>query len=71
MRIRVTGFPKITSKEELKRIFSELGTVEEVQKEGNGVAFIKMPYEYQGKKAIRNLDGSKVLGRTIKVEECL
>ena len=33
MRIRVSGFPPITSKEEIERIFSELGTVIDVQKE--------------------------------------
>ena len=69
MRIRVTGFPKITSKEELKRIFSKFGTVEEIQTDGNK-AYIKMPYEYQRRKAIRDLDGTKILGRMIIVEEC-
>ena len=69
MRIRVTGFPKITSKEELKRLFSMFGTVEEVQKDGNR-AYLTMPYEYQGKKAVTALDGTKILGRIIIVEEC-
>ena len=70
MRIRVSGFPGITSKEEIERIFSELGTVSNVQKErGKSTAYVTMPYDYQAKKAVYSLDGSKILGRTIKVEE--
>lgn len=71
MILRVSGFPRITSKEEIERIFSEMGTVTNVQKErGKGVAYVTMPYEYQAQKAVRSLDGTKILGRTIKVEEC-
>ena len=72
MRIRVSGFPGITNKEEIERIFSELGTVINVQKErSKNFAYVTMPYDYQARKAIYSLDGSKILGRTIKVEECL
>ena len=72
MRIRVSGFPGITSKEEIERIFSEMGTVNKVQKErSKTVAYVTMLYDYQARKAIRSLDGSKILGRTIRVEECL
>ncbi len=72
MRIRVSGFPGITSKEEIKRIFTELGTVINVQKErSKNFAYVTMPYDYQARKAVYSLDGSKILGRTIKVEECL
>ena len=70
MRIRVSGFPGITSKEEIERIFSEMGTVTDVQKEWRKtVAYVTMPYDYQGLKAVYSLDGSKMLGRIIKVEE--
>ena len=72
MRIRVSGFPGITSKEEIERIFSELGTVISVEKEWRkSFAYVTMPYDYQARKAIYSLDGSKILGRTIKVEESL
>ena len=67
----MSGFPGITSKEEIERIFGEMGTVIKVQKEiGQSFAYVTMPYEYQAQKAIRSLDGTKILGRTIKVEEC-
>jgi len=70
MKIRVTGFPGITNKEEIKRIFSEKGTVSNVEKEyGKNTAYVSMPYDYQGLKAIHSLDGTRILGRIIKVEE--
>jgi len=72
MRIKVTGFPGITNKEEIKRIFSEKGTVSDVQKEyGKNTTYVTMPYDYQGIKAIHSTDGTRILGRIIKVEECV
>ena len=70
MKIKVSGFPGITNKYELKRVFSEYGTVSDVEKEvGRNTACITMPYDYQGLKAIHALDGDKILGRIIEVEE--
>ena len=66
----MSGFPGITNKYELKRVFRKHGTVKSVEKEiGRNIAYITMPYEYQGYKAIQALDGEKILGRIIKVEE--
>lgn len=71
MKIKVSGFPGITNTYELKRIFSEMGTVNNVEKEiGRNTAYVTMPYDYQGLKAVHALDGTKILGRIIKVEEC-
>jgi RNA recognition motif-containing protein len=70
MRIRVSGFPPITSKEEIKRIFREMGTVSDVQKwPGKSVAYVTMPYDYQAMKALFALNGSMILGSRIVVEE--
>jgi RNA recognition motif-containing protein len=70
MRIKVSGFPGITNKDELKRVFSEYGTVESVEKElGQNIAYITMSYDYQALKAVLAIDGTKILGRIIKVEE--
>lgn len=70
MKIKVSGFPGITNKDELKRVFSKHGTVSDVEKElGKNSARITMPYDYQGLKAILALNGDKILGRIIKVEE--
>ena len=71
MKIRVTGFPGITNKEEILRVFSEKGTVSSVEKEvGKSTAYVSMPYDYQGLKAVHSLDGTRILGRMIIVEEC-
>ena len=70
MRIKVSGFPGITNKDEINRVFSEHGTVKSVEKGmGQNIAYVTMPYDYQASKAINTLDGDKILGRTIKVEE--
>ena len=72
MRIKITGFPTITNKEEINRIFSALGTVSHVKKKkGKNAAYVTMPYEYQARKAIRLLNGIKLLGQKICVEELL
>jgi len=70
MKIKVSGFPSITTKYEIKRIFSNYGTVHKIkiaQKED--IAYLDMPYELQARNAIKSLDGSKMIGREIKVEE--
>ena len=71
MKIQVTGFPMITSAQELERVFSNLGTVTKVEKETHkNTAYITMPYAHQGNKAIKALDGTKILGRIITVQRC-
>lgn len=71
MKLKVTGFSGITNKEEIKRIFSEKGTVNDIQKqEGKNTAYVVMPYDQQGIKAMHSLDGTRISGRIIKVEEC-
>lgn len=71
MRIRVTGFPNITDKDDIRRLFSKYGTVDTIEKAyGTSIAYVTMPYEHQGEKAVNALDGTKILGRLIIVEEC-
>ena len=71
MKIRVCGFPGILKKEEIKRLFSKYGTVEDVEKTfGTSIAYLSMPYDHQGLKAVHSLNGTKLFGRVIKVEEC-
>ena len=72
MKIKVSGFPGITSKEEIRRIFDKFGTISKIDKEfRKSVAYVTMPYDYQALKAVLSLNGTKILGQTIKVEECL
>jgi RNA recognition motif-containing protein len=71
MKIKVSGFPGITSKEEIRRVFSKFGTITKIEKEfRKSVAYVTMPYDYQAQKAILALNGTKILGRTIEVMEC-
>ena len=71
MKIKVSGLPGITSKEEIRRIFDKFGTISKIDKEfRKSVAYVTMPYDYQAQKALLDLNGTKILGRTIKVEEC-
>lgn len=71
MKIRVTGFPAITTKEEIRRVFSEFGDIATVEMVcGKSIAYVTMSYDYQVLKAILSLDGTKILGRMIIVEGC-
>jgi len=71
MKLKVTGFPWITNKEEIKRVFSEKGTVNNIQKEeGKNTAYVVMPYDQQGIEVLHSLDGTRISGRIIKIEEC-
>ena len=72
MRIKVSGFSDFVNKYEIKRIFSKYGTVNNLKRAQNeNIAHLEMPYELQGKTAIKALDGSKLVGQIIKVEECV
>ena len=70
MKIKISGFPVITHKEEIHRVFSKFGDITEIKKEKDkSCAYVTMPYDYQGLKAILALNGTKILGRMIEVEE--
>ena len=70
MKIKVSGFPDVVGEHEIRRIFTDLGTVVNVQKElRKNTAYVIMKYDYQGKKAVQSLNGTKIWGRSIKVEE--
>ena len=68
MKLRIEGYPGIISEKEIAKIFSRYGAVEKVEKErGRNRAMVTMLYEYQTAKALKELDGSKVFGRLVKV----
>ena len=70
MKLKLSGIPNIISEHEISRIFSELGTVTSVRKNfRTDATYITMKYEEQGRKAIEKLNGSKLFGHTITVEE--
>ncbi len=69
-KLRVSGFPPIVSKDEIIRVFGQYGTIKEVKKAfGAGIAYVYMTYDYQASKAVKELNGTKILGREIKVVE--
>ena len=70
MDIIIKNFPPIISSYEIKRLFRKYGSVGEVRKEKmENTALVRMPHEYQAKKAINELNGSEFFGKRIKVEE--
>lgn len=67
MIIRFEGYPVIIDKKEIEKIFSKYGSIEKIVKEEcESVARVTMPYDYQAKKAIKELNGSKIFGRAVK-----
>ena len=72
MKIRVMGYPPGTSKDHIKKLFSVVGNVTEVKKKkSKNIAYVIMPYEQQAKKALKLLNGANLMGKKIRVEECL
>ena len=66
----MSGFPDFVNKYEIKRVFSKYGTIHKIKiSPEQHVAYLDMPYKLQATTAIKELDGSKIVGRTINVEE--
>jgi RNA recognition motif-containing protein len=63
-----------TTEESLNKMFSEFGTVSSVKiildretQQSRGFAFVEMPSEAEGKKALSALNNKEVEGRTMNV----
>ena len=76
MDIYVGNLPYDTEESILRSAFEEFGTVDNVKiiidhetGRSKGFAFVSMSDQEQAKKAIAELDGAEVNGRTIKVNE--
>ena len=70
MKLRIEGYPGIISKYDIKKIFRRYGSVEKVEKERcRNRARVVMTYDYQAEKALKELDGSKVFGRIVRVSK--
>ena len=74
MNIYVSNLSFAVQDEDLKEFFAEYGEVSSVKvimdkftNRSRGFAFVEMPDEAAGQKAIQELDGATVDGRTIKV----
>jgi RNA recognition motif-containing protein len=74
MNIYVSNLSFAVQDEDLKEFFAEYGEVSSVKvitdkftNRSRGFAFVEMPDEAAAQKAIQELDGATVDGRTIKV----
>ena len=76
MKLYVGNLSFDTSTQDLEQMFGELGTVEsanliEDRETGRsrGFAFVEMSSKEEGQKAIAELDGKEIDGRSLKVNE--
>ena len=70
MKLRIEGYPGIIHENEIAKIFNKYGSVEKVKKARNrNAANITMAYDSQAEKALKELDGSKVFGRIVKISK--
>ena len=70
MKLLIEGYPGILSGKEIKKLFCKYGYVEKVEKEQcRNKARVTMTSENQAAKALKELDGSKVFGRIVRVSK--
>ena len=70
MILLIEGYPGILSKNEIAKIFNRYGSIEKVEKErGRNRAMVVMTDDHQAEKAIKELDGSKIFGRVVRVSK--
>ncbi|OIP99845.1 MAG: RNA-binding protein [Zetaproteobacteria bacterium CG2_30_46_52] len=75
MYINIGNMSFSTTEEEIREVFAEFGTVTSVKlminKEGQsrGFGFIVMDDDFEGKAAIKSLNGREFAGRKLRVNE--
>lgn len=70
MKLCIEGYPEIISENEIAKIFNKYGSVEKVEKAHNrNSASVTMTDDYHAEKALKELNGSKVFGRIVKVSK--
>jgi RNA recognition motif-containing protein len=75
-RLYVGGLPYATTQDELQQLFSEIGAVtsasvitDRATGQSKGFGFVEMATDEEAQKAIDQLNGAQVGGRTITVNE--
>ena len=78
LKLYVGNIPFGASEEDLKKLFSEAGTVQSVKIVTNaysgrprGFGFVEMPNEAEARAAISALNGKEIKGRAVKVNEAI
>ena len=76
LNIYIGNLPKTTNEETIRKLFEEYGEVDEVKllkdqysDELRGFGFITMPSKADAQKAIQEINGTEVEGRTLIVNE--
>lgn len=76
MNMYVGNLPYNVTEEDLKTLFSEFGEVASVNiitdrysQQSKGFGFVEMPNNREADTAIKTLNGSKFMGRNIKVNQ--
>ena len=76
MRLFVANFPDEADETALRTLFENYGKVVSVKimldyetGKRRGFAFVSMPLDYQGARALRHLEGSDFMGRVLAVRE--
>jgi len=75
MKLLVRNLPRTLSEDDLFEMFRQYGditscnlVIDEQTGQSKGFGFVEMPAKDEGKEAIRQLDGKKVHGVTIRVK---
>ncbi len=69
-KLYVGNFKYATTEEQLKELFSEYGSIQEITIIGNkGFGFVEMASKEEAEKAKEALDGTEFGGRTLRVDE--
>jgi RNA recognition motif-containing protein len=76
MNIHVSNLNPNLLESDVQRIFSPFGEIKSLElmrdklnNRSKGRAFIDMPSDKEGRKAITNLDGTEIMGKVITVSE--
>lgn len=71
MKLYIEGLPGFISKYEIRKFFLKYGEVAEVKKPlGKDGTTITMTNDTEALKALKNLQGKKLLGYTVTIEKC-
>ncbi len=69
-KLYVGNLSYAATREQLKEMFSRCGEVSDVRViEGKGFGFVEMASQMDAEKAMKELNGTEFMGRTLKIDE--
>ena len=76
MKLLIRNLDRLTTEDELKKLFQEFGTVQSCdlvmdREDGTskGFGFVEMPKQGDGKAAMKSLNGKDIAGNKIRVKK--